>query len=157
MQLWKRRLAVLVAIGAGSVALVTTSSAGAQTSPPTSIPDFTFPSVPEFPTFPTFTLPTTPPPTMPPPTFTIPSTLPPPPTMPPPSLTTLPPPPTMPPTTFTIPPPPTMPPTSFPTPTVPDLDELVEEFLDQLEGIFQEGEAGFEELQQILENLRNRF
>jgi hypothetical protein len=142
MQVWKRRLVALVAVGAGSVGLMTTSSAGAQTTPPTSIPDFTFPSIPDF-TFPTFTVPT----------FTIP-----PPTMPPSTTTTLGPPPTMPPsTTTTLGPPPTMPPTTFPPPTIPEIDDVIADFLDELEGTFEEGEAGFEQLQQILQDLRDRF
>ena len=75
MQVWKRRVAFVLAVGIGALGL-TLSSAGAQTPP--DFPTFpTFPTFPDFPTIPS----TSPPPTMPPPTSP-PSTSPPP-TMPP--------------------------------------------------------------------------
>ncbi len=117
MQVWKRRLLVLVAVSAGVAGLTTSSTAGAQTSPPTSFPSFTFPSF----TLPTFTIP---PPTMPPPTTSITS------------------------------PPPTMPPTSVP---VFDREETIEGILDRLENLIEEGEAGFEEFQALLEQIRSSF
>lgn len=150
MQVWKRRLAFVLAVGSGSLGL-TLSSAGAQTSPPPTFPPF--PTFPDFPTIPSTSPPptmppptsppsTTPPPTMPPPTFTIP-TFPPPPTMPPPTTT---PPPTMPPPTST--PPPTMPP-----PTVPNIDNVIDDFLSRLQDRLDEGSDTFEELQAIVNEI----
>ena len=124
MQVWKRRVLVVVAGGIGSAGLLM-SSAGAQTTPPTSAPTFTTPTftIPEFPEFPTFP----PPPTMPPPTS---STTSPPPTMPPSSSSTSTPPPTMPLTTITIP------------PATEQLIESalarVEEFGDEFSGLIEE-------------------
>jgi hypothetical protein len=140
MNVWKRRLVALVAVGAGSAGLI--STAGAQTPP--SIPDFTIPSF----TLPTFTIPTTPPPTMPPS-----------------STVTTSPPPTMPPsTTVTTSPPPTMPPTSFPSTSIPGvpspsdfLDEIFEEIVEDLFDRFEEGGETFDELRAILDEIIASF
>ena len=166
MQVWnRRRVAVLVALAAGSVGLMT--SASAQTTPPstipgggasteiTSIPGFPdFPDFPEFPTFPTSPT-TTPPPTMPPSTSV---TTTPPPTMP---VSTFP--------TFTIPtiptpptmPPPTSPPTSIPPPTMPpttiDVDDTIDEFLEDLLDRLDQGGEIFEDLRAILEDIVASF
>ena len=129
MQVWKRRLVALVAIGAGSAGLM--STAGAQTPP--SIPDFTIPS---------FTLPDF---SIPPPTFTIP-----PPTMPPSSTVTTSPPPTMPPVTF--------PSTSIPTlPTIPDASDLLEDLFDDLLGDFEGGGEIFDDLRAMLDEIIASF
>ena len=148
MQVWKRRLAFVLAVGTGTVGL-TLSSAGAQTSPP----DFPFPTFPTFPDFPTIPS-TSPPPTMPPPTVT---TTPPPPTMPPTSVTfpTFPtiPPPTMPPTTSppVTSPPPTMPPITSPPTSVPSTDDFLDDLLSRLEEFAED--SPFEEVREIVDEI----
>jgi hypothetical protein len=153
MQVWKRRLAFVLAVGTGTLGL-TLSTAGAQTPP-----DFpTFPTFPTFPDFPDFTIP--PPPTMPP--STSPPSTSPPPTMPPPTfppfptLPTLPPPPTMPPTSSppTSSPPPTMPPTSSPPTSVPSFEDRVNEAFDALIDNFEDLDANAREL---IEEIREAF
>jgi hypothetical protein len=124
MQVWKRRVLVLVAGAVASGGLLM-STASAQVPP-----DFpNFPSIPGF-TLPTFTIP--PPPTTPPSSVTTTS---PPPTMPPSSVTTTSPPPTMPPTSFptiTVPTPPTMPPTTIEARDV--LEDIFDDIIESLEG-----------------------
>ena len=144
MQVWKRRVAFVLAVGTGTLGL-TLSSAGAQTPP--DFPTFpTFPTFPDFPTIPS----TSPPPTMPP--STSPTTAPPP-TMPPTTFPTIPPPPTMPPSTVppTTSPPPTMPPTSSPPTSVPTVDDAIRDLLERLEDLAED--SPFEEVRQIVDDI----
>jgi hypothetical protein len=124
MQVWKRRVVVLLAVGAGSAGLMM-SSAGAQTSPPTSIPTFT---IPDFPDFPDFTVPTFPPfptiPTIPPPTM--------PPTSTPPTST----------------PPPTMPPITIP----PDVESDFEDIISRIEEFGDDFSELVDEIRNILDS-----
>ena len=124
MQVCKRRVVALVAAGMGGAGLLM-SSAGAQTTPPTSVPSIPDFSIPDF-SIPDFTIPT-------PPT------------------TTTSPPPTMPPSTTTsTSPPPTMPPTSITVPdiTIPDeARELIEDVISQLEQLG-------DDFSQIVDDLR---
>lgn len=125
MQVWKRRIAVLVAVAAGGAGLMM-SSAGAQTPP-------------DFPEFPDFTFPD----------FTIPDFSVPPPTMPPPTTSTTSPPPTMPPTSSpTTSPPPTMPPS-----TIPNVDDAFEEFFEDLINRLEDGSEVFEELRDLVDEI----
>ena len=133
MQVWKRRVAFLLAVGSGVLGL-TLSSAGAQISPPEppTLPTFT---VPDFPTIPS----TSPPPTMPP--FTFPTTTPPP-TMPPP-------------TSSSTTPPPTMPPITSPPSSTPTADDFIEDLISRLQAVADD--SPFEEFRDIVEQIIDDF
>jgi hypothetical protein len=48
-----------------------------------------------------------------------------------------------------------MPPVSLPP--FPDTNEVIDDLLDRLESFIEEGEAGFEQLQEFIEQLRADF
>ena len=123
MQVWKRRVVALVVAGVGGAGFLM-SSAGAQTTPPTSVPSIPDFSIPDF-SIPHFTIPT-------PPT----TTTSPPPTMPPPTTTSTSPPPTMPPTSITIP---------------DEAQEMIEDVLSQLEQFGDDFSQIIDELRGLLD------